>query len=218
MNPDEDKRRVRREEMVRRQLESRDIDDERVLDAFRKVPRHLFVPGRWHGDAYDDHPLSIGEGQTISQPYMVALMTQYLDLKGAEKVLEVGTGSGYQAAILAELCESVVTIERFGTLSVRAKETLDSLGYANITYRVGDGTCGVPEFAPYDGIIVTASSPDVPQPLIDQLAEGGLIVIPVGGGFSQDLFVVRRKGTGVRRESVCKCVFVPLVGKHGFPE
>ena len=218
MNPDEDKWRVEREEMVRRQLESRDIDDERVLDVFRRVPRHLFVPERWRDDAYSDHPLSIGEGQTISQPYIVALMTQRLELKGGEKVLEVGTGSGYQAAILAELCESVVTIERFGTLSVKAKETLDSLGYANITYCVGDGTRGVEEHAPYDRIIVTASSPDVPRPLVDQLADGGLIVIPVGGGFSQDLLVVRKKGTGVRRESVCKCVFVPLVGQYGFPE
>ncbi len=204
--------------MVRRQLRARRIIDRRVLDAFGKVPRHLFVPECRRGQAYEDYPLSIGEGQTISQPYMVALMTERLELKGDERVLEVGTGSGYQTAILAELCESVVTIERFGMLSVRAKETLDSLGYANITYCVGDGTRGVEKHAPYDRIIVTASSPDVPQPLIDQLADSGLIVIPVGRGFSQDLLVVRREGADINTEFVCKCVFVPLVGKYGFPE
>lgn len=211
-------RRAEREEMVRAQLKCRDIRNPRVLETFRRVPRHLFVPERWQRLAYDDHPVSIGEGQTISQPYMVALMTQCLELKGTEKALEVGTGSGYQTAVLAELCARVVTIERFGALSAQAKEILDRLGCTNIKYLVGDGTCGVPEEAPFDRIIVTASAPDVPQPLTEQLADGGIIVIPVGGSFSQDLVVGRKIGGALRSADVCKCVFVPLLGRHGFRE
>lgn len=207
-----------REEMALDQLKSRGIIDPRALDAFRRVPRHLFVPERLRDEAYEDHPVHIGEGQTISQPYMVALMTEHLELSGNEKVLEVGTGSGYQAAILAELCAQVVTIERYESLSLRAKAVLDGLGYKNIIYRVGDGTCGVPELAPFDRIIVTASAPDVPQPLVEQLAEGGILVVPVGGGFSQQLVIARKHGTATSVSYGCRCVFVPLLGKHGFPE
>ena len=214
----EDKWRQWREIMVTEQMDARGIRDPRVLEAFLRVPRHLFVPEQWRENAYEDHPVTIGEGQTISQPYMVALMTECLELRGNEKVLEVGTGSGYQTAILAELCAQVITIERYGTLSARAKEVLDSLGYANVKYQVGDGTCGVPEFAPYDRIIVTATAPDVPQPLVEQLADGGIMVLPVGGGFSQELIIARKRGKDIRRDFVCRCVFVPLLGKYGFPE
>jgi len=214
----EDKWQRWRELMVNDQLEARGIRDARVLAAFRRVPRHLFVPERWRDESYEDHPVTIGEGQTISQPYMVALMTECLELRGDEKVLEIGTGSGYQSAILAELCAEVITIERYGTLSARAKEVLDGLGYMNIKFRVSDGTLGAPEVAPFDRIIVTASAPDVPEPLAEQLADGGIMALPVGGGFSQELIIARKRGEEIRRDFVCRCVFVPLVGKHGYKE
>ncbi len=207
-----------REEMVSRQLAPRRIRDERVLAAFREVPRHLFAPGASLGEAYADHPLPIGEGQTISQPYMVALMTQCLGLAGGEKVLEIGTGSGYQAAILSRLAAEVYTVERVAALAERTGELFQRLGYDNISIRVGDGTLGWKEFAPFDAIIVTAGSPGIPPPLVEQLAEGGRLVIPAGGGYSQRLLVLERRGEKVIERDEGGCVFVPLIGEYGWKE
>jgi protein-L-isoaspartate(D-aspartate) O-methyltransferase len=202
--------------MVEEQLRRRGISDPRVLEAMAKVPRHLFVPENYRASAYEDRPLPIGEGQTISQPYMVALMTQELALKGREKVLEIGTGSGYQAVILAEICGRVYTSERIETLSNGARKRIKSLGYENVEFIIGDGTEGYPLAAPYDGIIVTAACPDLPPPLIDQLKEGGRLVVPLGERYQQILTIaVKKKGGVTLRESV-PCVFVPLVGKYGF--
>ena len=166
-----------RNRMVESQLINRGIKDTRVLDAMRKVPRHRFVEEALFSQAYNDHPLPIGEKQTISQPYMVALMTEALELQGPERVLEIGTGSGYQTAILAELAEKIYSIERIRTLSTRAQRILDDLGYFNVVLKVGDGSLGLKEEAPFDAIIVTAGSPDIPQPLVDQLAMGGRLLI-----------------------------------------
>jgi len=207
-----------RQKMVDVQIAGRGIKDGRVLRAMRKVPRHLFVEESLRGQAYEDHPLPIGEKQTISQPYIVALMTEALRLKGSEKVLELGTGSGYQTAILAELCDRVYTIERIPALLYRAKETLDKLGYKNIEYRVGDGTLGWPEEAPFDGIIVTAAAPKVPQPLVDQLAMGARFVIPVGDRITQDLLLIERVPEGIRKTSLGGVRFVDLIGKWGWQE
>lgn len=205
-----------RSRMVDTQLASRDIVDGRVLEVFRKIPRHLFVKESLWQDAYGDFPLPIGCGQTISQPYMVALMTQCLELKGEEKVLEIGTGSGYQTAILAELSKEVYSVERYEELTSNAKNILDQLGYTNIHIKTEDGTLGWEEFSPYDGIIVTAGAPDVPKTLKDQLKDGGRLVIPVGGTYSQVLTVVRRKGDRFTETQICGCVFVPLVGRYGW--
>ncbi len=206
-----------RRQMVEAQLIPRGVHDELVLAAFKKVPRHRFVPGELLETAYGDYPLPIGEGQTISQPYMVALMTEALRLKEKERVLEVGTGSGYQAAVLAEIVEEVYTVERFGTLAEGAKKVLDELGYSDVKVKVGDGTLGWKEFSPYDGIVVTAGAPHAPQPLIDQLKEGGRIVIPIGGGFSQMLTLVEKTGGGkVSSQNICSCIFVPLIGEEGW--
>lgn len=205
-----------REQMVREQLIPRGISDRRVLQAFRKVPRHEFVPDEYKNASYNDYPLPIGTNQTISQPYMVALMTQCLGLEGGEKVLEVGTGSGYQLAVLAEIAQSVYSVERYDELAAAARRTLDQLGYNNFMIKTGDGTVGWDEFAPYDGIVVTAGSPTVPQSLIRQLKDGGRIVIPVGSQFSQVLTVIERNGTSIKSTSICGCVFVPLVGKEGW--
>jgi protein-L-isoaspartate(D-aspartate) O-methyltransferase len=205
-----------RELMVAQQLQRRGIRDPRVLEAFRAVPRHLFVGASHRGEAYADHPLPIGEGQTISQPYMVALMTQCLALRGDERVLEIGTGCGYQAAILGRLAAEVVTIERIAPLSEKAEALLGGLGYTNVRFVVGDGTRGFPPSAPYGGIVVTAGSPEIPEPLTEQLAEGGRLVIPVGGRWAQELLVVRREGGARAEQRVCGCVFVPLVGEHGW--
>jgi len=213
---DNDKFSKQREEMVEYQLKRRGIRDPLVLEAFRSVPRHRFVEPGMVGSAYSDHPLPIGEGQTISQPYMVALMTQCLELKGGEKILEIGTGSGYQAAILARIAGEVYTIERIASLSERSRAILTELGYNNVHFRVGDGTLGWPEEAPYDGIIVTAGAPRVPEPLVEQLAEGGRLVIPVGGSWSQELLVVRKMEGEIVEQEVCGCVFVPLIGEHGW--
>jgi len=202
--------------MVRSQIMARGISDPRVLDVMRRVPRDRFAPDAYLDSAYDDHPLPIGEGQTISQPYMVALMTQSLSLKGDERVLEIGTGSGYQAAILAELARDVYSIERIEILATRARKLLKKLNYQNIEIIVGDGSKGLPEKAPFDGIIVTASAPDVPQVLVDQLSSRGRIVIPVGGTFSQDLVLVEKVDDKVVQTVVCGCVFVPLIGEHGW--
>jgi len=205
-----------REFMVRTQLVPRGIKDERVLDGMRKVPRHLFVGETRYNQAYDDSALSIGEGQTISQPYMVAVMTELLELKGDEKVLEIGTGSGYKAAVLSELAKEVYTIERVAELARRAEETFHSLGYANIHIKVGDGTLGWPEESPFDGIIITAGTPKVPEPLIEQLSDDGVIVAPVGDRFSQQLIRIRKSKGKLLEEYHTPCVFVPLIGKYGW--
>jgi protein-L-isoaspartate(D-aspartate) O-methyltransferase len=202
--------------MVRTQLIPRGIKDERVLDAMRKVPRHLFVDESMQYRAYDDMALSIGEGQTISQPYMVAIMTELLELKGNEKVLEIGTGSGYQAAILAELAEEVYSVERLTPLASRAEEILHAIGYQNVHVKVDDGTLGWVEEAPFDRIIITAGAPKVPDPLTGQLSEDGILLAPVGDRFSQQLVkMIKRKGT-ISEEFHTLCVFVPLIGKHGW--
>ena len=207
-----------RHRMVEHQLRRRGIKDERVLKVMSEIPRHLFVPENSRVSSYEDYPLPVGEGQTISQPYMVALMTEQLNLKGDEKVLEIGTGSGYQAAILSKLCSEVYTVERIDTLAKRAEELFRKLGYDNVKVRIGDGTQGWEEYAPYDGIIVTAGSPKIPPRLIDQLSEGGKIVIPVGSSFSQDLIVGRKVKHRLHERVICGCVFVPLIGKYGWKE
>ena len=205
-----------REEMVFRQILSRGIDDEKILEAFRSVPRHLFVPENQRRFSYNDSPLPIGSGQTISQPYMVALMTLYLNLGPEMSVLEIGTGSGYQAAILAFLGAQVYTMERFPSLAKEAKEVLSSLG-AKVEVEVGDGTLGWPEHASYDRIIVTAGTFQLPSPLIEQLKVGGRMVIPKGTRFHQDLTVVDKiSQSKISEEQVCGCIFVPLVGEYGW--
>ncbi len=207
-----------RERMVRDQLERRQITNRRVLDVMRKVPRHEFAPPHLAEIAYADRPQSIGEGQTISQPYMVALMTQTLDPQPDHRVLEVGLGSGYQAAILAELAHHVYTIERIESLANQARATLERLGYKNISVYVGDGTLGLPEQAPFDGIMVTAGAPELPGPLVEQLAEGGRIVCPVGDRLAQSLIAGVKSGGRLEQRSICSCVFVPLIGQYGWRE
>jgi protein-L-isoaspartate(D-aspartate) O-methyltransferase len=202
--------------MVESQLVPRGIRDKRVLEAMRRVPRHLFVGPSAERMAYDDSALPIGEGQTISQPYMVAVMTELLELKGSEKVLEIGTGSGYQAAILAELALEVYTVERIAALAEAARERLRGLFYRNVHVRLADGSLGLPEEAPFDRIIVTAAAPNIPDPLMRQLSENGAIVAPVGSRFSQQLLKIRKTSTGVLEEYHTPCVFVPLIGEHGW--
>jgi protein-L-isoaspartate(D-aspartate) O-methyltransferase len=210
--------RLAREKMVNNQLIPRGIMDERVLRAMGKIHRHLFVEEALVGEAYNDHPLPIGYKQTISQPYIVALMTEALKLKGNEKTLEIGTGSGYQAAILAELSKVVYTVERIGPLLEKAKVLLQQLGYTNIYFKTFDGTVGWEDFAPFDAIIVTAGAPKIPQPLLDQLAEDGRLVIPIGNRYSQDLIKVTKiKGT-FKEENLGGCRFVDLIGAHGWKE
>ena len=204
--------------MVAEQLRKRRISDERVLSAMGKVPRHLFVPPESMQRAYTDGPLPIGEGQTVSQPYMVAIMTQYLNLKGGEKVLEVGTGSGYQSSIIMELSGELYTIERVASLAERAKDRLIGLGYRNFHMRVADGTKGWPEAAPFDGIIVTAGAPALPDVLVDQLKDGGRLVIPVGSRHSQALYRCVKRGGACITEEDTMCVFVPLIGEYGWEE
>ena len=201
-----------REQMVSSQIKARGIGDKRVLEAMRKVERHLFVPEKMQSLAYADQPLPIGEGQTISQPYIVAIMTELLNLKGDEKVLEIGTGSGYQAAILGELADTVYTIEIVKPLSERADSLLDAMGYENITVKHGDGYIGWEEHAPFDGIIITCAPPKVPQPLIDQLADGGRMVVPVGT-FWQELLLIEKKDGELRETSVLPVRFVPMTGE-----
>ena len=207
-----------RERMVKDQLEKKGIRNARVLDAFRRVPRHLFVNPADEGSAYEDRPLALSSGQTISQPYMVGLMTEALDVAQGHKTLEVGTGSGYQAAILAELGARVHTVERLPELSTEARSRLERAGVSGIQYRVGDGTLGWPEEAPFDRVMVTAGAPDAPIGLLTQLAENGVLVVPVGDDRVQDLIRFRRGGGRVSRERLCRCSFVKLIGAEGWPE
>jgi protein-L-isoaspartate(D-aspartate) O-methyltransferase len=207
MVPDRKDERLR---MVETQLRARGLRDEKVLSAVARIPRHLFVPDDMAALAYADEPLPIGRGQTISQPYIVAYMTEALRLQGGEKVLEVGTGSGYQTAVLAETAGEIWTVELVEELSVRAKERLHALGYENIRFRVGDGSAGWPEAAPFDGIVVTAAPESVPTALELQLAPGGRMILPVGLG-SQELVLIRREGDSFRRKGLIGVRFVPLV-------
>jgi protein-L-isoaspartate(D-aspartate) O-methyltransferase len=202
--------------MVKTQLIPRGIKDQRVLDAMERVPRHRFVEGATISGAYADMALPIGEGQTISQPYMVAVMTELLELHGTEKVLEIGTGSGYQAAILAELSREVFTVERIPSLAEKAMKRYQDLSYMNIHVRTGDGTLGLPQEAPFDRIIITAGAPEIPSPVLEQLSEGGIIVVPVGSLLSQQLLKYRKHGKSPHIEYHTPCVFVPLIGQHGW--
>lgn len=207
-----------REKMVSTQIEGRGIHDYRVLEAMRKVPRHLFVGEALQDQAYGDFPLPIGEGQTISQPYIVAEMTQALELTKDDRVLEIGTGSGYQTAILAELAFRVYTIERVRELFIRARMLLDKLGYHNVIAKCSDGTLGWPDESPFDAIIVTAGAPEVQEKLVQQLIIGGRTVIPVGDRFSQTLLKIRRDEDGVHTNDLGGCRFVKLIGEHGWEE
>ena len=202
--------------MVEEQIVSRGIKDPRVIAAMKKVPRHLFVEEALQSQAYNDHPLPIGEKQTISQPYMVALMTEALQLKEKEKVLEIGAGSGYQTAILAELAEKIFSIERIRSLAIKARQLLYELGYFNVEIKIFDGTYGWVGEAPFDAIIVTAGAPDIPQPLLDQLAVDGRLVIPVGDAYAQGLIRVTKTKEGIKKEDLGGCRFVKLIGKYGW--
>jgi len=215
-SPEEAEFARRRADMVQHQLELRGIRDERVLEVISRIPRHLFVPYRLRDRAYCDTPLHIGEGQTISQPYMVALMTEMLALTGSENVLEVGTGSGYQTAILAELAQFVYSIERVASLAESARQRLASLGYTNVEVHVGDGSLGLEPEAPFDAILVTAGAPEVPASLCMQLAEGGKLVIPVGSQTLQRLHLVEKKRGRLSTQESTGCVFVPLIGEDGW--
>jgi protein-L-isoaspartate(D-aspartate) O-methyltransferase len=205
-----------RERMVDEQLARRGVTDARVLDAMRRIPRHRFVEEGLAHSAYEDHPLPIGEGQTISQPYIVALMTSLLELTGQEKVLEVGTGSGYQTAVLGALARRVCSIERLPRLAERARTMLESLGVSNVWIRVGNGALGWPDEAPFDRILVAAGGPTVPPPLMEQLGEGGRMILPVGSAEDQVLTVVERTGGEIRSREMGECKFVKLVGKYAW--
>lgn len=208
---------VARRRMVEEQIVARGVTDARVIEAMLKVPRHKFVPSGMESQAYSDNPMPIGEGQTISQPYMVAMMSEALQLQGDEAVLEIGTGSGYQAAVLAVLAERVFSLERIPELARRARKVLDAAGFSKVNIRLTDGTFGWEEMAPFDAILVTAGAPDIPRSYRDQLAVGGRLVIPVGDRFSQVLKRVTRRGDNdFREETLLGCRFVPLVGAHGW--
>lgn len=207
-----------RRKMVKRQIEARGVKHRAVLDAMRRVQRHLFLPEMARPFAYEDRPLSIGEGQTISQPFMVALMSAALMPRSSDRVLEIGTGSGYQTAVLAEIVEKVYTVERIPSLLERAKKVLDEIGYQNIEFHPGDGTVGLAEHAPFDGVLVTAGAPRVPESLKQQLAERGRLVVPVGSRHYQDLIRVSRRGENFYEETLEGCTFVPLIGKEGWQE
>ncbi|HWP58711.1 MAG TPA: protein-L-isoaspartate(D-aspartate) O-methyltransferase [Candidatus Acidoferrales bacterium] len=207
-----------RERMVRAQLVERGIGDPRVLEAMRRCPRHLFVEPVLVTRAYSDSSLPIGLGQTISQPYIVGLMTEALQLKGNEKVLEIGTGSGYQTAILAELAQNVFSVERVREIATRARAILDELKYYNVAIQIGDGTIGWPEHAPYDAILVSAASPSIPRPFLEQLSAGGRLVIPLGDEKAQRLMRVWATPSGPVEEDLGECRFVKLVGKYGWSD
>ncbi len=216
-----DRYKRQRVRMVDSQIRARGITDERVIKAMEKVPRHLFVEEALWDQAYNDNPLPIGENQTISQPYMVALMTEALQLKGPEKVLEIGTGSGYQTAVLAELADQVFSIERIAFLASRARKILDSLKYFNVAIRVGDGSYGWKEESPFDGIIVTAGAPDIPRTMVEQLSVGGRLVIPVGNRYAQNLMRITRLSENLndlREEDLGACRFVSLIGEYGWQQ
>ena len=202
--------------MVEEQLIPRGIHDPKTLEAMRRVPRHLFVEDALQNQAYNDFPLPIGNGQTISQPYIVALMTQALGLQGHERILEIGTGSGYQAAILSLICEKVYTVERIDSLLVKARKIFDQLHYLNILTKLDDGTNGWTEYEPYDAIIVTAGGPKVPEPLLDQLADPGILVIPVGDRGMQNLQMVTKKEGTITEKTIEYVRFVNLIGSHGW--
>lgn len=203
-------------EMVERQLAGRGIRDSRVLEAMRSVPRHCFIPDDLSRQAYADHPVRIGCGQTISQPYMVGVMTEQLELRPEDRVLEIGTGSGYQTALLAELAAEVISIERHAPLADNARQVLESLGYANVTVFCGDGTLGHPEKAPYDAILVTAAAPEVPPALIRQLAPGGRLICPTGSRDLQKLTRIYHTRDGLQQSESVPCIFVPLLGEAGW--
>jgi protein-L-isoaspartate(D-aspartate) O-methyltransferase len=202
--------------MVERQIEARGIHTPLVLAAMREVPRHLFIPPPYDRSAYEDCPLPIGNGQTISQPYIVALMTELLDPKPDDRVLEIGAGTGYQAAVLARIVREVTTIERLATVAALARKNIAGLGIRNVEVVEGDGTLGYPPGAPYDGIIVTAATPEIPRPLADQLAESGRLVAPVGGREIQELIRLIRHGSSIERSHFGGVRFVPLIGQHGW--
>jgi protein-L-isoaspartate(D-aspartate) O-methyltransferase len=205
-----------RERMVQEQLLVRDIIDVRTIAAMSEVPRHCFVDDAQRGRAYGDHPLPIEAGQTISQPYIVAYMTQALQLQGDEKVLEIGTGSGYQAAVLSRLCRQVYTVERINSLLAGARKTFDKLRYYNIRAKLDDGTMGWPENGPYDAIVVTAGGPSIPGPLVDQLADPGRLIIPVGDQYVQELQLLVKEEGQVEINNLASVRFVDLVGEHGW--
>ncbi len=207
-----------RAKMVEEQIIERGIKDPCVIAAMKKVPRHLFVEEALQSQAYNDHPLPIGEKQTISQPYMVALMTEAMELKGKERVLEIGCGSGYQAAILAEMAQEVFSVERIRSLAIRARKLLYDLGYFNVEIKIFDGTYGWAEKGPFDAIIVTAGSPDISQPFYDQLSMGGRLVIPVGNSDVQDLFRITKTEEGMKKENLGGCRFVKLIGRYGWED
>ena len=208
-----------RQNMVSRYIIPRGITQKEVIDALLSVPRHMFVEEALYGQEYGDSPLPIGDKQTISQPYMVALMTEALALKGkTAKVLEIGTGSGYQSAVLSMLADKVYSIERIPAIASRARRVLDSLRCQNVIIKVGDGSLGWPEAAPFDAIIVTAASPGIPSALVEQLSEGGRMVIPVGSEDSQELIKLTKTNDGVTTETIAYCRFVKLIGRHGFSE
>ena len=207
---------IARRKMVETQIAARGIRDPRVLQVMREIPRHLFVDEGMWDQAYQDHPLPIGEKQTISQPYMVALMTEAAAPTPNDKVLEIGTGSGYQTAILASLCKWVYSVERIRSLAMKARKVLDQLHLYNVSIKVGDGSEGWEEYAPYNAIIVTAGAPEVPKPLKEQLADGGRLIIPVGDRFSQVLYKIVRRGNEFLQQDLGGCRFVDLVGKYGW--
>jgi protein-L-isoaspartate(D-aspartate) O-methyltransferase len=204
-----------RRQMVEQQLIQRGIRDERVLAAMERVPRHEFLPAYNAAEAYGDHPIVIGEGQTISQPFMVASMLEHAAIQPTDVVLEVGTGSGYQTALLAELAGEVFSVERFASLAESAQRTLARLNYANVVIVTGDGSLGLPSAAPFDVIIVAAAAPVAPPPLVEQLREGGRLVVPVGGEGDQELYVVRKVNGVAHSQRLYGCKFVPLIGAHG---
>ena len=206
-----------RRKMVEEQLVERGIKDLGVLEAMSRVPRHLFAQESLRHRAYGDYPLPIGENQTLSQPYIVASMTAALSLKGEERVLEIGTGSGYQTAVVAELARQVFTIERLNNLSRKAQKILEGLNYMNIVFKMFDGTYGWPDQAPFDAILITASSKEIPQSLVKQLGEGGRLVAPTGDANEQKLVVLTKNGSHVSRRELGACKFVPLIGKYGWP-
>lgn len=210
--------RLARERMVETQLESRGITESRVLAAMAKVPRHLFVAEEQRDRAYEDEPLPIGKGQTISQPYMVALMVEALGLKGKEQVLEIGTGSGYEAVVLAELCARVFSVELVEDLAVKARVVLASLGYRNVSIQVGDGTLGWGEHAPYDAVVISAAAPCIPRPLLEQLRPGGCLELPMGEEELQTLVCIRKESGGLREEYLGECRFVKLMGAYGWED